>query len=740
MIGRGDHEGRVKVLDFGIAQLDESSLPAGATTITVEGRVLGTVAYMSPEQAAGARADARSDLFSLGVILYEMATGQRPFTGDTSVAVLSSILKDAPPSVTAINATMPSELGRIIKHCLVKDPARRYQTAADLRNDLEELKRDLDSGSLAVRAVVTPPAARPPIMKWIVAGAAIVLAIVSGVVYRVLPPRAAAGRSAASGERTFTQLTTQPGLEEFPSLSPDGKWIVYDGNQSGNADIYLQSVGGHNAINLTKDSPTDDIQPAFSPDGESIAFRSDRDGGGIFVMGRTGESVRRVTDIGYSPAWSPDGTRLVFATALPDPFSRSPSELWTVTLATGEKRLLAGAIDGVQPSWSPHGQRIAYWTMSGEGRPIGQRDIWTAPSSGGTATSVTSDSALDWSPVWSPDGRFLYFSSDRGGSMNLWRIPLDEATGRVQGPPESLTTPSPDSRHLTVSADGRLVGYASFGETSNIQKIGFDPAAETVIGTAGMVAGGSRFLSHVNVSQDGRWLAYYSRDHQLDIWISRSDGTGERQLTNDAAYDRNPTFSPDGQWIAFMSNRNGKNQTWLIRPDGSGMRQATDVASGAGSHNVWSPDGSSLIYSDGNGMSPNMYMFDPRKPWREQTPQFLSSEVDFVEKSWSPDGKQLLGDGGSQGQENIFTYTFASRQYQRLSDVGISWTWLNDSRRLLYTLHGTLFVLDSVSKESRELLSVAPDDFDSVAISRDNRTVYFTRAVQQGNIWLMTLK
>ncbi len=151
MIGSGDHDGRVKVLDFGLAKLDESSaLAAGATTITAEDRVLGTVAYMSPEQAAGKPIDARSDLFSLGVILYEMATGQRPFKGDTNVTVLSSILKDTPPTVADINRALPSELSRIIKHCLVKDPARRYQTAADLRNELAELKQDLDSGALAV--------------------------------------------------------------------------------------------------------------------------------------------------------------------------------------------------------------------------------------------------------------------------------------------------------------------------------------------------------------------------------------------------------------------------------------------------------------------------------------------------------------------------------------------------------------------------------------------------------------
>ncbi len=140
-----------------------------------------------------------------------------------------------------------------------------------------------------------------------------------------------------------------------------------------------------------------------------------------------------------------------------------------------------------------------------------------------------------------------------------------------------------------------------------------------------------------------------------------------------------------------------------------------------------------------------MYIFDPHKAWREQTPQRVATLIEagstFAPSAWSGDGRQLLGGGGSDAQdEQIFVYSLDSKKFTRLSDAGDPWTWLNDGRRLLYTYQRKLFVLDSVSKSARELLSVAPDDFDSVAMSHDNRTVYFTRAVQQGNIWLMTLK
>jgi len=449
MIGASVHGGRVKVLDFGLAKLIDSPIAAAAVTMpaspsTVEGRIVGTVAYMSPEQAAGKSVDSRSDLFSLGVILYEMATGEKPFKGDNSVSVLSSILKDTPASVTDLNRALPRELGRIVRRCLVKDPSRRYQTAADLRNELEELKQELDSGALAT-AVAAPRAANFSV-PW--RSIAILLAVASAVVFAWLRLRST-DRSAAAPERVFTQLTTQSGREQFPSISPDGKWIVYDGNQAGNSDIYLQGIGGQNAINLTKDSPDDDTQPAFSPDGDSIAFRSERQGGGIFVMGRTGDSVRRVTDFGYTPAWSPDGTKLVFATVNPNVFGVSPTELWILTLASGEKHRLD--VDGLQPSWSPHGYRIAYWSVFAKGRPVGQRDIYTIAANGGEPVAVTSDTAMDWNPIWSPDGGYLYFSSNRGGSMNLWRIAIDERSGRVLGVPEALTAPSAFAAHLSVS-------------------------------------------------------------------------------------------------------------------------------------------------------------------------------------------------------------------------------------------------------------------------------------------------
>lgn len=735
---------RVKILDFGLAKLREDDPHAGIVTslptkhLTGDGRVLGTVAYMSPEQAEGKPVDHRSDIFSLGIVLYEMATGERPFKGDTNVSVLSSIIKDTPPSVTALNRSLPRELGRIIRHALVKNPSQRFQTAADLRNELEELKQDLASGELAASPVAGLRHTESSSRRWLGASATALglLAIVGGTVW--FRSRETQVQPAGPIEIAVRQLTSASGTERFPSLSADGKWVVYTGDGAGNDDIYLQSVGGQGAINLTQDSPDDDSQAVFSPDGESIVFRSERQGGGIFMMGRTGESVRRITDTGFNPAWSPDGTELVFATESinQNPLGRTAvSELWTAKVASGEKqRLLAG--DAVQPSWSPHGYRIAYWSLLPGGA---QRDVLTVPARGGPAVPVTADAAVDWSPAWSPDGRFLYFASDRGGSMNLWRVPVDEQSGRTLGQPQAVTTPSSFLGHLGFAADGSRMVYGSFSASVNVEKIGFDPVAGATRGSPVAVTSGSRFMAAPDASPDGASVAFYSSSGQWDIFLSRPDGTGVRQLTNDPAMDRVPRWAPDGRRIAFYSNRSGTYQIWTINPDGSGLRQVTNPADGA-IYNFWSPDGSRIVSIDGV-IGNKVFLFDPDKAWASQTPEFLprldTTDGIFTPCSWSRDGQRLLGEGEKNG---IFVYSFATKRFTRFPASGDSPVWLSDSRRFVFRNGKKWLIGDIVSQATRPILDSAPAEAIPTAFSPDGRTIFYTRLLSEGDIWMITMK
>jgi len=764
--------GQAKILDFGLAKLTPSTAAKaagasqGATVDVIEeqltspGAALGTVAYMSPEQARGEDLDARTDLFSFGAVLYEMATGNLPFKGATTALVFDAILHKLPVAAARMNPELPVELERIVNKALEKDREVRYQSAAELRADLKRFKRDSDSAKTSAASAAVPAAAPAPApagwRSWALLGAAVLAGIMLlTAAWYVLrrPAQLVKPAQPAAIAATFTQLTDQPGAELFPSLSPDGKSLAYAAQTAGNWDIYFQRVGGKTVINLTKDSPANDTQPAFSPDGEQIAFRSERDGGGIFVMGATGESVRRLTDFGYNPAWSPDGKEIVFGAANgsdPRSWVAARCGLWRVNVATGEKRQIAAEgtaqpdwrqiapAGAVQPSWSPHGYRIAFWTQK-----EGQRDIATMTADGREPAAVTKDAAVDWNPIWSPDGNYLYFLSDRGGSMNVWRIPIEEQTGKVLGAPEPLTTPASDTAYLSLSRDGRRLAYVQRILSVNIHRIAFDPRAGKVTGQPTALTYGSRGAAGPSVSPDGEWIAFYSWGAQEDIFMVRQDGTGLRQLTNDIHKDRFPRWSPDGKRIAFYSNRGGKYEIWSIQADGSGLQQLTFNSPASVHYPVWSPDGAQLAYGiTGKGT----HIIQLGKSGPGSSPRALAPlpnpERFFEAWSWSGDGRRIAGgEGRPDGSvSGIWIYSLDSGQYARLTDRGSEPVWLSDGRRLLFVQQNKLYVLDSQTKKAQELLSASPHSIGRATLAPDNRVIYMTFSSTESDIWLATLQ
>jgi serine/threonine protein kinase len=734
-------ERRLKILDFGLAKLKPeagvsgiSDLPTNART--EEGRIVGTVAYMSPEQAEGKALDSRSDIFSLGIVLYEMATGERPFRGETTASVLSSILKDTPKSVTEINPALPSLLGRILRRCLVKDAEHRYQTAKDLRNELQELKREVDSGELQEGVAPRKSATVP---KWMLAVVSL-LVVVAVALYllRRLPEKT------SHPTTKFTQLTSLAGVESFPNLSPDGDSIVYVSPASGNQDIYLQRVGGQKAINLTEDSPANETQPALSPDGTRIAFHSGRDGGGIFVMGATGESVKRVSDAGFNPAWSPDGERIVFSTVEVTNSNRGATagELRVASIDTGDVRAIEMTGDAVQPHWSPHGRRIAFWSYSLSERNY--RDIGTVPAEGGEVVPVTRDEHVDWNPVWSPDGKYIYFCSNRGGTMSLWRVAIEEETGSVLGTPELVTASSAARMGLiSVAGDGRRIVYQADISTYNLHKISFDPDSEAVVEEPVAITSGSRRAMYPNSSPDDQWVAFTfnAGGGQADIAVIRTDGTDLRQLTDQPHYSNwMPLWSPDGSELVFYSSRSGNSELWTIRPDGSGLRQLTEAPYRI-IHFAWSPDGKRIVYYSTDGDS---FIFQPDVPWKEQSPEKLPRPLDggrFTANSWSPDGEHLAGWVESEsGKRQIAVFSLVSREHRVFPVTGDSPLWLSHNRRLLFQDGGKILLLDGKTGGFRELLSLEADRIGSyIGLSKDDRTIYFIRGRFEADIWMVTL-
>jgi Tol biopolymer transport system component len=751
-------DGRLKILDFGLAKLRDTPVAVSEASamptrhLTEEGQILGTVAYMSPEQVEGKPLDHRTDIFSLGVVLYEMATGKRPFQGDTKVSIISSILRDAPASATQLNPVLPRHLGRIIRQCLAKDPEERTQNAQDVRNQIADLRKEIDSGALDAGEVAAATA-RPRSRKLRLVTAAVALASL-GVLALVLSrsgKNLEKGRRGASMIGTQIQLTDFAGQEITPSISPDGKLIAYASRAAGNWDIYVQRVGGSNPANLTKDSPDGDIEPAFSPDGERIAFRSGRDKGGIFVMGATGESVVRVTNKGFRPAWSPDGARIAYQTSdFDQPVARpNLSQLWVVDVKSGQTRRVANE-DAVQPSWSPSGKRIAYWALSTGG---GQRDLYTIPAEGGTPVPVTQDPALDWNPAWSPDGKALYFSSNRGGSMNLWRIPLDEATGKTQGPPEPVTFGSASEIHsASIARDGRRIVYVASVGFTGIRKAILDLSHDKIALDPAPVIRGSSPIVWPALSPDGKLLAYTTiaagdKPGMLreDIVISSTDGSSRRRIAASDSRNRISRWSPAGDRLAFASDRSGFYRIYVVRPDGSDLQVLYEDHTNT-IYPAWSPSGDRILFTDFEGRFHNFIGAFPPKGKPEEIPLPPDPETQFIPRDWSPDGTMIAGhlQRVSSGPAGPVIFRLKTRDYVHLTDRGQFPLWFPDNRRLLFSSEDKkgLSVLDIESRQIRTYPLTLHGDVDpfGVALARDGRTIYFTEREQEADLWQLDLQ
>ncbi len=733
-------DGFVKVLDFGLAKLTEHPRSQPPDFSTRPGWIAGTVHYLSPEQAMGKPVGPCSDLFSFGVVLYELATGVRPFTGPTDAAVFDAILRHTPAPVSQLRPEVDSELEALIHRLLEKEPEFRFQTAADLRSTLKRLTRDSRSGISGSAAVaITEPDPGPRAknssskLDWrvVFATAAVVLAFVAALA--LWRQQQAALRSTAVPSR-FERLTTAAGEERFPNLSPDGSQFFYAGESSGKWDIYLQRTGGSTVVNLTAESNEDDTQPALSPDGSRIAFRSERNGGGLFVMEATGENPRRVSSRGYLPAWSPDGSQLVYSTVTfgtPTARGEPVGRLVILNLNTGAERELETGADAIQPNWSPHGNRIAYWGLNAGGR----RDIFTisATATPARVVRVTDDASVDWSPVWSRDGRFLYFLSDRGGVMNLWRVAIDEPSGEVRGKPEAVTMPTPEMSFFSFSADGRGIIFSTAERGSHLFSIRWDAARRSVVGTPERVVDRTHHMANFSFSPDGSQIVYDTvGGPQEDIWVMDRDGSGQRRLQADPAKDRAPAWSPNGDEIAFLSDRSGRYEVWAVRADGSGLRQVTQTTGRGLQGPTWSGDGNRIYSSRQNGVGvvfPAHASTPVREP--EVLPGIGASDTLVILEPPGGRGRLLIGEPGT---DILRLYEPGNQAAEVLPFRGMYPVWSPDGSAIVYGRGGQCLLYDLHTRVERQLFDESPGRIYRVEFSRDR--IFFTSNVRNGDIWI----
>jgi Tol biopolymer transport system component len=736
MVTRDD---QIKILDFGLAKpvdLGTADVTRGSASVTNAGLVLGTIGYMAPEQLRGLAVDHRADMFSFGAVLYEMLAGERAFRGETAADTMTAILAKDPPDLDLGKLAIPPSLDRIVRRCLEKAPELRFQSANDLAFALETLSTGSPSSGAVAAATVPSVGVARRWLPWSLAALGIAAAAVVWLVTRPQPPELRWS--------SFTRISEAAGEETSPTISPDGRTVAYSVRVNGSLDIYAQRVGGRNATPLVNDPQREEAAPKFSPDGSLLAFHESDDVGGIFVAGATGESVRRITDVGFDPAWSPDATRIAYGTEeIVDPASRvGVSSIFVVNAAGGTPQRVVES-DGVQPAWSPSGQRLVYWSNTG-----GQRDIYTIPSNGGERTAITNDAFIDWSPVWSPDGRFIYFASDRGGAMNVWRIAVDEASGLPLSSPEPVTAGVQASAALpALSRDGSRLAFRSRVASVNPVAIPFDPVTMRA-GTPVLLDTQSNSRIPSGVSPDGKQIAFYNiGDQQEDLFIGRPDGH-IRRVTDDGPRDRAPVFTVDGRSLLFYSNRDGRWAIWTISVDGGNLRRVAGEMAGA-VYVVMSPSGDRVAFIDDSGRMAQTAPY-PAKPGVAAT-VLRGTQVNgkyFSPNDWSRDGRLLAGTLVVEGGRNagVGIYDFATERATELSaDEAYAAKWLSDSRRIVYfgAAGRELVVFDTVARR-RTVVDVRLPTRAAInemfAISPDDRTIYYGAARAEADIWIIERK
>jgi eukaryotic-like serine/threonine-protein kinase len=693
-------DGRVKVLDFGLAKLKEDvrlAAEAGMPTaaLTSEGKIVGTVAYMSPEQAEGKPVDQRSDVFSLGVVLYEMATGIRPFKGETHMSILSAIIKDTPTPIAEVRRGLPRELSKIINRCLAKDVEDRYQTAKDLRNDLRALKNELTSGEIVPITASAETHAPVSARRWwgtpgiLAAGGLLLAAVALGIFFwsraRAAPP--------ASATRPFdsinlTRLTTT-GTARLAAMSNDGRYVAHVTAKGGQQSLLLRQVATTSNVEIVPPAEVRYVGVSFSPDGNHIYYATYAQGKNIGLLYQVpvlgGGSRLILEDVDTVVSFSPDGTQFAFVRGFPDEgksavIVANADGSNTRAIAT-RKRPLAFPLEGI--AWSPDGRSIA---VTGSNASHLRGDIVVVDVATGSERVLPTP---DWRQVsrvaWLPDGSGLLATAQESAAEASSQVFL---VSYPSGSARRITNDLSTYFGLSVAPDGRSFVCIRNERLATIWTMPLTDASKAVAISAD--AGADDGIHGISWSPDGRIVYTTEASGNPDVWIMNGDGTRRVQLTSTQGQDVSPRVTSDGKYVVFVSDRDGGMRAWRMGLDGSGgVRLSEDQI--ARSRVSLSTDGKWVYYSEQSSGDSRKVSIDGGtsvSAFSAENVKALSEPLPpgFHEPMPAPDGAWIAGhyiDPGA-GAERIALIPTKGGTPKKLPTVPASATWAPDGRSLVY--------------------------------------------------------